>query len=52
MLSRSSVECSPSIALPEGKSFWDLEVDDFKVTGYPRDEIKAKNPQLKFDLGI
>ena len=52
MLSRESVDCSPSISLPSGKSFWDLEVDDFKVEGYPRDEIKAKNPQLKFDLGI
>ena len=52
MLSRESIDCSPSITLPSGKSFWDLEVDDFKVEGYPRDEIKAKNPQLKFDLGI
>ncbi len=52
MMSRSSIDCSPTITLPEGKSFWDLEVDDFKVEGYPRDEIKAANPQLKFDLGI
>lgn len=52
MLSRKSIDCSPSITLPERKSFWDLEVDDFKVEGYPRDEIKAQNPQLKFDLGI
>lgn len=52
MLSRQSIDCSPTITLPEGKSFWDLEVDDFKVEGYPRDEIKAANPQLKFDLGI
>ncbi len=52
MLSRESIECSPSITLPEGKPFWELEVDDFKVEGYPRDIIKEKNPQLKFDLGI
>ncbi|MCR5687214.1 MAG: thymidylate synthase [Lachnospiraceae bacterium] len=52
MLSRESIECSPVITLPEKKSFWDLEVDDFKVEGYPRDMIKEKNPQLKFDLGI
>ena len=52
MLSRKSIECSPAITLPEGKSFWELEVDDFKVEGYPREEIKEKNPQLKFDLGI
>lgn len=52
MLARQSVECSPQITLPAGKSFWELEVDDFKVTGYPRDVIKEQNPQLKFDLGI
>lgn len=52
MLSRQSIECSPIITLPEGKSFWDITVDDFKVEGYPRDIIKEKNPQLKFDLGI
>lgn len=52
MLSRESVDCAPVITLPEGKSFWELEVDDFKVEGYPRDEIREKNPQLKFDLGI
>lgn len=52
MLSRKSIECSPKISLPAGKSFWDLEVDDFCVEGYPRDEIKSANPQLKFDLGI
>ena len=52
MLSRKSIECSPVITLPEGKSFWELEVNDFKVEGYPREEIKEKNPQLKFDLGI
>jgi thymidylate synthase len=52
MLSRKSIECSPMITLPERKSFWELEVDDFKVEGYPREEIREKNPQLKFDLGI
>ncbi|MCR5590276.1 MAG: thymidylate synthase [Lachnospiraceae bacterium] len=52
MLSRKSIDCSPRITLPEGKSFWDLCVDDFKVEGYPRDVIKEQNPQLKFDLGI
>ncbi len=52
MLARKSIDCAPTISLPEGKSFWELEVDDFKVEGYPRDVIKEKNPQLKFDLGI
>lgn len=52
MLERESVECNPMITVTAGKSFYDLEVDDFKVEGILRDEIKAKNPQLKFDLGI
>lgn len=52
MLARQSIECEPMITLPEGSSFWDLSVDDFKVEGYPREEIKEKNPQLRFDLGI
>ncbi|MBR6158958.1 MAG: thymidylate synthase [Lachnospiraceae bacterium] len=52
MLGRQSVECSPSITVPEGKPFWELTVDDFSVEGYPREKIKEQNPQLKFDLGI
>ena len=52
MLSRSSVECNPMINVTKGKSFWDLEVDDFYVSDYPRDAIKSQNPQLKFELGI
>lgn len=52
MLSRESIDCSPKITISSQKSFWDLTVDDFKVEGYPRDIIKEKNPQLKFDLGI
>ncbi len=52
MLTRKSVECSPMITLPKGKSFWELEVDDFQIVGLPREEIKTQNPQLKFDIGI
>lgn len=52
MLGRESVDCNPMLCLDEGKSFWDLSVDDFSVTDYPRDEIKKVNPQLKFELGI
>lgn len=52
MLERQSVDCNPMITVTPGKSFYDLTVDDFKVEGIKRDEIKAQNPQLKFDLGI
>ena len=53
MLSRDSVECSPKVWInPDKKDFYDMTIDDIKVVGYPRDIIKEKNPQLKFDLGI
>jgi thymidylate synthase len=36
----------------EPKNFYDYTVDDIKIIGYPMKEVKEKNPQLKFDLGI
>ncbi len=53
MLEREEVDCEPKIWLnPDKKDFYEFTVDDVKITDYPRDEIKAKNPQLKFDLGV
>lgn len=52
MMDRESVACNPMLSVTKGKSFWELTVDDFVLKDYPRDEIKEKNPQLKFDLGI
>lgn len=53
MLNRESIICEPKIEInPEKTSFYDFTVDDIKIVGYPREEIKLKNPQLKFDLGI
>lgn len=53
LINRKPVECNPEIWLnPEKKNFYDFTVDDIKIINYPRDEIKNKNPQLKFDLGI
>ena len=31
---------------------YDFTVDDIKIIDYPRTEIKEKNPQLKFEIGI
>jgi thymidylate synthase len=45
------VDDQPHFEIPQ-KNFYDYTIDDFKVVGYPMREIKAKNPQLKFDLGI
>lgn len=53
LLERTPVDCEPKIWLnPEKTNFYDFTIDDIKVTGYPRNEIKEKNPQMKFDLGI
>ncbi len=52
MLTREPIECEPYIWLnPDKKNFYDFNVDDIKVMGYPIAEVKAKNPQFKFDLG-
>ena len=53
LIAREPVECEPKIWLnPEKTNFYDFTIDDIKITGYPRAEIKEKNPQMKFDLGI
>lgn len=53
MLKRDPVNCEPKIWLnPDKTNFYDFTVDDIKIIDYPREEIKNKNPQLKFDLGI
>ncbi|MDY5992394.1 MAG: thymidylate synthase [Bacilli bacterium] len=53
LIAREPVDCEPKIWLnPEKTNFYDFTIDDIKITGYPRTEIKEKNPQMKFDLGI
>lgn len=53
LIKREPVDCEPKIWLnPEKTNFYDFTVDDIKVVGYPRSEIKEKNPQMKFDIGI
>jgi len=53
LLRRESIDCKPYIWLnPDKTNFYDFTVDDIKIKGYPRTEIKEKNPQMKFDLGI
>lgn len=52
MLEREPIDCNVEIWLnPEKKNFYDFTVDDVKIVGYPVDEIKAKNPQFKFEVG-
>ena len=53
MLQRTPITCAPSIWLnPDKKNFYDFTIEDIKVVNYPLAEIKEKNPQLKFELGI
>ena len=53
LLKRTSVDCEHKIWLnPDKKNFYDFTVDDIKIIDYPRTEIKEKNPQLKFEIGI
>jgi thymidylate synthase len=33
-------------------SIFDLTIDDFKMIDYPLNDVKAKNPQVKFPLAI
>ena len=53
MLNREPVDCEPKIVLnPDVDNFFDFQVQDVKIEGYPRTLIKEKNPQLKFPLGV
>lgn len=53
MLRRKPIPCNPSIWInPEVKDFFDFKPEDIRLDGYPIEEIKKINPQLKFDLGI
>lgn len=53
MVLRDSIECSPKIWInPDVRDFYALKPEDIKLMGYPTADIKAKNPQLKFELGI
>ena len=53
MMERNPIDCSPKVEINKDKNnFYDMEVSDIKISGYPRELIKKKNPQLKFPIGI
>ena len=53
MLKREPIDCNPRVEInPDKTDFYDMKPEDIKIVGYPREKIKQKNPQLKFDLGI
>ena len=52
LLDRDSVDCNPSIEIDDNVNWENVMPENVHVTGYPRELIKKKNPQMKFDLGI
>jgi thymidylate synthase len=53
LLSRESVECTPSIWInPDVKDWYDYTPEDIRIVGYPLAEIKEKNPQIKLDIAV
>lgn len=53
MLKRTPIDCEPKIIVDnKSNNFYDVKVDDIKITDLPKQKIKEKNPQLKFPLGI
>lgn len=53
MLNREPVECNPKLVFnPKSDDFYSFTLDDFELIDYPVDEIREKNPQLKFELAI
>lgn len=53
LIRREGVDCHPKIVLNENKTnFYDFTVEDIQIVDYPKELIKKKNPQMKFDIGI
>ena len=51
MITRSSIPANPYLEInPEIKNFFDFKPSDFIIKDYPREEIKEKNPDLKFEI--
>lgn len=53
MLKREPIDCNPKIVInSKSTNFFDVKLEDIKIEGLPTKEIKEKNPQLEFPLGI
>jgi thymidylate synthase len=53
LCNRESIECNPMLVIDTDKtSIFDLTIDDFKMIDYPLNDVKVKNPQVKFPLAI
>ena len=52
LLNREPIECSPKIIIDEHVTWENMMPENVHVIDYPVEEIKKKNKQLKFELGI
>ena len=53
LLEREPIDCNPKIVInPDVNNFFDFKVSDVTIKDYPLDEIKKKNPQMKFEIGV
>ena len=53
VMNRTPIECQPKLILDTDKTdFYSFTIDDFRLEGYPLEEIKKKNPQVKLPLAI
>lgn len=52
IINREPIECSPSITIDDDVTWENMMPDNVHINNYPREEIKKKNPQLKFELAI
>ena len=52
MLNRTPVNCKATIKATDKNNFRDFTPDDIYFEDLPKELIKEKNPQLKFQLGI
>lgn len=52
LLKRESVDCNPKFIIDEDVTWNNIMPDNIHLEDYPKELIKKKNPQMKFDLGI
>ena len=52
ILQREPVDCSPTFTIDEDVTWNNIMPENVHLNDYPRELIKKKNPQMKFDLGI
>ena len=52
LLRRESIDCKPTFTIDENVSWDNIMPENLHLEDYPKELIKTKNPQMKFDLGI